>query len=72
MPPEHRTWELAEALERAYRLALAVDERAADGGTVCTEPAMGTLTAELLSVIDQARASLLRPRHDPLPQDARS
>lgn len=72
MPPERCTLELAEALERAYRLALRVDELAADSGPFCADPAIGALAAELLSVIDQARASLLRPRRGRLPQGDRS
>lgn len=72
MPLERCTLELAEALERAYRLALVVDELAADSCPFCTDAAIGALAAELLCVIDQARASLLRPRCDRLLQSDRS
>lgn len=66
MPPERCTLELAEALERAYRLALAVDTLAADPSTGGTGTAMGAVTSELLSVIDLARASLLWSPRGPL------
>lgn len=58
MLPERCVLELAEALEQAYRLALAVEERT-------TEPAMKTTATALLGVLDQARASLLRPTASP-------
>ncbi len=58
MLPERRVLELAEALERAYRLALAMEERN-------TDPSLRTTTATLLGVLDQARASLLRATASP-------
>lgn len=53
--------ELAEALERAYRLALAVEALAADRGSASEGQAISVTAMELLGVLDQARASLLRP-----------
>lgn len=54
--------ELAEALERAYRLALAlaVEALAADRGSASEGQAISVTAMELLGVLDQARASLLR------------
>lgn len=56
MPPDLTTLALAEALERAYRLALAVEALAAPKGQV-----ISVMATELLGVLDQARASMLRP-----------
>ena len=61
MHPEPCPLELAEALERAYRLALAVDELMGECGTVDTREAMREAVAALLGEVDQARASLMRP-----------
>ncbi len=61
MQPEPDALRLAEALERAYRLALNVEALAVhreDGGE---EPAIAAMATELLGVLDQARASMLRP-----------
>lgn len=63
MRPEPGALELAETLERAYRLALAVEALAAEehGAASADGPAISVMAAELLGVLDQARASLLRP-----------
>jgi hypothetical protein len=63
MQTEPGALELAEALERAYQLALAVEALAAeeDGAASVDGPAISVMAAELLGVLDQARASLLRP-----------
>lgn len=53
MLPERRVLELAEALEQAYRLALAMEERS-------TDPSLKHTASTLVGVLDQARASLLR------------
>lgn len=56
MPPDPDALALAEALERAYRLALAVEALAAPESQV-----ISVMATELLGVLDQARASMLRP-----------
>jgi hypothetical protein len=60
MPPGPDALALAEALEQAYRLALAVEALAA-GPTVPEGQAISVMVTELLGVLDQARASMLRP-----------
>lgn len=60
MPPGPDALALAEALERAYRLALAVEALAA-GPTASEGQAILVVATELLGVLDQARASMLRP-----------
>ncbi len=61
MQTEPGVLELAEALERAYRLALAVEALATDRRSASEGQAISVMAAELLGVLDQARASLLRP-----------
>jgi hypothetical protein len=61
MQTEPSALELAEALERAYRLALAVEALATDRCSASEGQAISVMAAELLGVLDQARASLLRP-----------
>lgn len=61
MLPEPGALELAEALERAYRLALAVEALAAEMDLAAAGQAISVMATELLGVLDQARASLLRP-----------
>ena len=61
MQPDPDVLQLAEALEQAYRLALAVEALAASGGADGDEPAIAAMTTELLGVLDRARASMLRP-----------
>lgn len=61
MRPEPCVLELAEALERAYRLALAVETLATERGSASEGQAISGMASELLGVLDQARASLLRP-----------
>ena len=61
MPPDPDALRLAEALERAYRLALAVEALAADRDDGGEDPAIAVMANELLGVLDQARASMLRP-----------
>lgn len=61
MLPEPGALELAEALERAYRLALAVEALAAERDLAAAGQAISVMATELLGVLDQARASLLRP-----------
>lgn len=63
MPAAPDALQLAEALERAYRLALAVQTLADGGASDATrnEPEMAVMATELLGVLDQARASMLRP-----------
>lgn len=56
MPPDADALALAETLERAYRLALAVEALAGPEGQV-----ISVMATELLGVLDQARASMLRP-----------
>lgn len=61
MPPESCPLELAEALERAYGLALAVDALLGEGGTADAREAMREAVAALLGEVDLARAALMRP-----------
>jgi hypothetical protein len=63
MPGEPRAMELAEMLERAYRLALAVEALTTEEGRTASADglAISAMASELLGVLDQARASLLRP-----------
>ncbi len=61
MQPQPDALRLAEALERAYGLALAVEALAADREDDGEEPAIAAMAGELLGVLDQARASMLRP-----------
>ncbi|MDR7096790.1 hypothetical protein [Hydrogenophaga laconesensis] len=63
MQPEPDVLQLAEALERAYRLALAVEALAPRGGDDGEDPSITRVANELLGVLDQARASMLRPGH---------
>lgn len=60
MSPGPDVLALAEDLERAYRLALAVEALAA-GPTASEGQAISVMATELLGVLDQARASMLRP-----------
>ena len=59
MRPDPGALDLAEALERAYRLALAVEALAA--GPASERQTISVMATELLGVLDQARASMLRP-----------
>lgn len=59
MSPGPDALALAEALERAYRLALAVEALA--DGPASHDQAISVMASELLGVLDQARASMLRP-----------
>lgn len=61
MSPGPDALALAEALERAYRLALAVEALAAERDLAAAGQAISVMATELLGVLDQARASLLRP-----------
>ena len=61
MPPGPDVLRLAEALERAYRLALAVEALANARDDSGEDPAIAVMATELLGVLDQARASMLRP-----------
>lgn len=67
MPAAPDALQLAEALERAYRLALAVQTLADDGASEApgSDPDMAVMATELLGVLDQARASMLRPGAPP-------
>ncbi|WP_066269311.1 hypothetical protein [Hydrogenophaga palleronii] len=58
MPTEPGILPLAEALERAYRLALAMEALAK---TPADRAALSATASELLGVLDRARASMLRP-----------
>lgn len=51
--------ELAEALESAYRLALALEALATGRGSAAKGQSISVMAKELLDVLDQARASLL-------------
>jgi hypothetical protein len=61
MRPELGALELAEALEQAYRLALSVEALATGRASAAKGQAISVTSKELLDVLDQARASLLRP-----------
>ena len=61
MQPDPDALRLAEALEQAYRLALAVEALAAGRACDGEQPAIAVMAHELLGVIDHARASMLRP-----------
>lgn len=61
MQPDPDAQRLAEALERAYRLALAVEALAAGRQDAGEDPAIAVMATELLGVLDVARASMLRP-----------
>lgn len=63
MQPGPDVLQLAEALERAYRLALAVEALATHGDGDGEDAAIAGVATELLGVLDQARASMLRPGH---------
>ena len=57
--------DLAERLERAYRIALLLQGRLADRGDHSDEAAFEpmTLAVELVALLDDARAALLRQAH---------
>lgn len=61
MQPGPDALRLAEALERAYRLALAVEALAVRREDDSDDPTIAVMATELLGVLDRARASMLRP-----------
>lgn len=61
MPTESSALTLAEALERAYRLALTVETLAGQAEAPAEGIALAVVASELLGVLDHARASMLRP-----------